>query len=106
MHYQWLAKTFLSQKEIDKIIGKTETKTAKQNNSLIKVNSSENDITKVERQTIEGDNYTGIALIIMAISSTLYYWFDDNPETNPALNQTINQVVDGVNQIKGVNNTK
>ena len=64
MHYQWLAKTFLSQKEIDKIIGKTETKTAKQNNSLIKVNSSENDITKVERQTIEGDNYTGIALII------------------------------------------
>ncbi len=48
----------------------------------------------------------GIALIIMAISSALYYWFDDNPETNPDLNQTINQVVDGVNQIKGVNNTK
>lgn len=48
----------------------------------------------------------GIALIVMAISSALYYWFDDNPETTPDLNQTINQVVDGVNQIKGVNNTK
>lgn len=64
MHYQWLAKTFLSQAEIDEIVGKSETKTAKQNNSLIKVNSSENDNTKVERQTIEGENYTGIALII------------------------------------------
>lgn len=64
MHYQWLAKTFLSDAQIDKIIGKSEANTKKQNNSLIKVNSSENDNTKVERQTIEGDNYTGIALII------------------------------------------
>ena len=47
----------------------------------------------------------GIALIIMAISSALYYYIDDDPNTNPDLNQTINQVIDGVNQIKN-NNTK
>ena len=47
----------------------------------------------------------GIALIIMAISSALYYYVDDDPNTNPDLNQTINQVVDGVNQIKD-NNAK
>lgn len=42
----------------------------------------------------------GIALIIMAISTALYYYTDDDPNTTPDLNQTINQVVDGVNQIK------
>ena len=42
----------------------------------------------------------GIALIIMVISTALYYYTDDDPNTTPDLNQTIKQVVDGINQIK------
>ena len=47
----------------------------------------------------------GIALIIMTLSTALYYYVDDDPNTNPDLNQTVNQVVDGINQIKD-NNAK
>lgn len=65
MHYQWLATTFLSQDEIDDILGKNKTTSdSKQDTSLISINASEDDVTHVERQNIEGENYTGIALII------------------------------------------